>query len=77
MADKAEIARCIEALNAVELIRQTYGSSQKGAELVHKIAEALASHRSKMGRYGGICQQAADAIHRGILNQEPPGRPET
>lgn len=68
----AEILRCIEALNAIALIGSTYGSSEKGSLIVRDIADALATHRSKMGKYGGICQQVADAIHRGVLSHEPP-----
>lgn len=67
-----ELARCISALHAIEIISDAYASSEKSAALITEIATALAFRRSEMGKYGGICQQVSDAIHRGLLNHEPP-----
>ena len=74
MNESAHIARCIDALRAVELMGETYASTQKGAEMIKEIADALATHRSDLNSYGGLCVQVSAAIYRGILNQEPPSQ---
>ena len=69
------IDRCIEALTAVRFALQTHASGPGGVALIEQIASDLACYRSQAGAYGGIAQQVADAIQRGILNREPPPPP--
>lgn len=68
-----EIDRCIEALHAAKLSLRAYGSAtSEGVAHLREIAKTLAFSRSNMGMYGGIVQQVADAIHRGLINEDPP-----
>ncbi len=71
MADKTDIARCIEALQAVSLINEAHGPSVKAGELIRGIADSLALYRSKSGVHGGLCVQVSAAIYRVFLNVEP------
>ncbi len=66
-----DIELCVGALNAVALFRSTFASGAESAELIRRTADALALNRSAAGAYGGLCQQVASAIYRGILNTEP------
>lgn len=70
-----DLDRCIEALTAVRLALKTHATSPDGVARVDQIAQDLACYRSAGGMYGGIAQQVADAIQRGILNREPPPPP--
>jgi hypothetical protein len=65
-----DLESCIAALTSIDLIHSTYASTR--SDLIAEVAKMLALRKSELGKYGGICQQVADAIHRGILNQEPP-----
>jgi hypothetical protein len=67
-----EIDRCIQALMSVKLNKDAYGDGAEGSERVRQVAATLALYRSPLGGYGGLCQQVSYAIHRGVLNQEPP-----
>jgi hypothetical protein len=68
----ADIDRCIQALMSVKLDAAAYGSGAEGSKRVRQVADTLALYRSPVGGYGGLCQQVSNAIHRGVLNQEPP-----
>jgi hypothetical protein len=70
-----QAARCIQAIEALRLIRRAHGTGITSVAPSLNIIDALRLLHSGQGSYGGLCPPVADALHRGLFSREPEPTP--
>lgn len=67
MSQEREIQNAIDALHAVRVARETYASSEKGAEIITAIADALAPIDTPEPPTPAIHREVGKALRRVYL----------